>query len=149
MASVTKWLPHVGRVLLGLPFFVFGLAFFIPFIPMPPMEGGPAVFMGALVATGVMQAAKAVEVVAGLMLLSNRFVPLALTLLAPILIVIVLFNATYSRPQDMGLPVVLMLLELALAWHHRHAFAGVLRAKSTPPAPSSEPARVPAASPAT
>lgn len=102
-----------------------------------------------MVATGVMQAAKAMEIVAGLMLLSNRFVPLALTLLAPILIVILLFGATYGRPQDLGLPIVLFLLDLALAWHHRHAFAGLLRARSTPPAPSSEPARVPAAAPAT
>jgi putative oxidoreductase len=149
MTSVTKWLPHVGRVLLGLPFVVFGLAFFIPFIPMPPPEGGAGVFLGALVATRIMQAAKVVEIVAGLMLLSNRFVPLALTLLAPILIAILLFNVTYSRPQDLGLPIVLLALELALAWHHRHAFAGLLRARSTPPAPSSEPARVPAASAAT
>jgi hypothetical protein len=148
MASVTKWLPHVGRVLLGLPFFVFGLAFFIPFIPMPPPEGGAAVFLGAVMATGIMQAAKVVEIAAGLMLLTNRFVPLALTLLAPVLIAIVLFNATYG-PKDLGLPIVLLLLELALAWHHRHAFAGLLRAKSTPPVGEAEAARVPATSPAT
>jgi putative oxidoreductase len=143
MASVTKWLPHVGRVLLGLPFFVFGLAYFIPFIPMPPPEGEPAVFLGAVVATRIMLAAKIVEVAAGLMLLSNRFVPLALTLLAPVLIGIVLFNATYG-PKDLGLPIVLLLLELALAWYHRHAFAGLLRAKSTPPAGDTEAAHVPA-----
>lgn len=146
MASVTKWLPHVGRVLLGLPFLVFGLAYFIPFMPMPPPEGEVALLMGGLVATKIMTAAKVVEVVTGLMLLSNRFVPLALTLLAPVLIAIVLINATYN-PSQLGLPIVLVLLGVALAWHHRQAFAGLLRARSAPAPAEAE--RVRAVSPAT
>jgi len=150
MASVTKWLPHVGRVLLGLPFFVFGLNYFIPFMPMPPPPEGPqGAFFAGLVVTHILAAAKVVEVVSGLLLLANRFVPLALTILAPVLIAIVLINAAYN-PSQLGLPIVLVLIELALAWHHRHAFAGVLRAKATPEvATDAKGQRVPAASAAT
>ena len=76
----------IARTLLGLVFVVFGLNFFFHFLPMPPMEGAPAAFMGALFATGYMfPLIKGTEVVAGAMLLGNRFVPLALTLLAPII----------------------------------------------------------------
>ncbi|MCA9535998.1 MAG: DoxX family protein, partial [Myxococcales bacterium] len=77
-------LPTAARLFLGLAFTVFGLNGFLHFLPMPPMSGEPAAFMGALAATGYMfPLIKGTEVVAGLLLLGNRLVPLALTLLAP------------------------------------------------------------------
>ncbi len=120
------------RIALGAIFLVFGLNFFLRFLPQPPMEGAPLDFILALVASGfVMPIVKAIEVVAGVMLLSNRFVPLALTLLAPIIVVIVGFH-TVLAPAGAGLAFVVLGLELALAWSHRAAFAPMLQARAEP-----------------
>src|SRR6476646_9889721 len=86
-------LPSVARVVLGFAFFVFGLNGFLHFLPQPPMSGPPAAFMGALGATGYLfPLLKGTEVLAGALLLSGFFVPLALTLLAPVIVNIVAFH---------------------------------------------------------
>ncbi|MCA9648312.1 MAG: DoxX family protein [Myxococcales bacterium] len=121
-------LPVVARTLLGLVVFVFGLNGFLGFIPQPPLSEDAGAFMGALAATGYMfPLIKGTEVVAGLLLLSGRFVPLALVLLAPVLVNITLFHVVLA-PVNMGLVVVLLALELYLAWGYRDAFRGVLQA---------------------
>lgn len=123
--------PTAARILLGLIFFVFGLNGFLQFIPQPPPPPAGGAFLGALAATGYMfPMIKGVEVVAGAMLLGNRFVPLALTLLAPILVNI----AAYHLVLAPGLPMVVALLglELFLAWSYRDSFRGVLAAQARP-----------------
>ena len=73
---------------------MFGLNGFLNFIPQPPMSGPPANFVGALAATGyLLPLLKDTEVAAGALLLSNRFVPLALLILAPVVVNIVAFHA--------------------------------------------------------
>lgn len=130
MTFVQHALKSAPRLLLGTIFVVFGLNFFLHFLPQPPMEGAPLAFIGALVVSGfVMPIVKAVEVIAGLMLLSNRFVPLALALLAPIVVVIVGFH-TVLAPAGAGLAFVVLGLELALAWTYRAAFAPMLKART-------------------
>jgi hypothetical protein len=76
---------------------------------------------------------KSVEVVAGALLLSNRFVPLALAIVAPNVINIVLFHAVLAPA---GLPVALFVLALELfsAWSYREAFAPMVRARTAPKA---------------
>jgi putative oxidoreductase len=89
-------------------------------------------FMSALAATGYMfPLIKGVEVVAGALLLSNRFVPLALALLAPNVVNIVLFHAVLAPA---GLPVALMVLGLEgfAAWTYRDTYASMLRARTAP-----------------
>jgi putative oxidoreductase len=77
-------LPTIARLGLGLAFLVFGLNGFLQFLPQPPMSGAPADFLGALFVTGYMfPLIKGTEVLAGALLLSNRFVPLALTYWPP------------------------------------------------------------------
>ena len=118
-----------ARVLLGLAFFVFGLNGFLHFIPQPPMSGPPAEFLGAMIATGYLFAlVKATEVVCGALLLSGRFVPLALAMLAPVLVNIVLFHA-FLEPAAIAVPLVLLALEIFLAWSYRAAFRPMLRAR--------------------
>ncbi len=74
MNSISNKLPTVARILLGLPFFVFGLNGFLHFIPQPPMPGPAGAFAGALFASGYLfPLLKGTEVVASLLLLSNRF----------------------------------------------------------------------------
>jgi uncharacterized membrane protein YphA (DoxX/SURF4 family) len=81
MNPISRHAPTAVRVLLGLIFLVFGLNGFLKFMPQPPMPDKAGAFMGALAASGYMfPLIKSVEVVAGALLLSNRFVPLALAL---------------------------------------------------------------------
>lgn len=97
-----KTAAMIARYLLGLGFVVFGLNGFLHFIPQPPMPPGPALnYLMALGGTGYMYPIFALQFLAGVLLLINRYVPLALTILAPILFNILLFH---SLMQPSGLP---------------------------------------------
>jgi uncharacterized membrane protein YphA (DoxX/SURF4 family) len=121
-----------ARILLGLVFFVFGLNFFFHFIPQPPMSGPPADFAAAMAATGYLfRLVKVTEVVGGLLLLSGRFVPLALALLAPVIVNIIFFHA-FLAPSGIALPIVVLGLEIFLAWAYRDAYRPMLAAKVAP-----------------
>src|SRR5260370_13899082 len=93
-----KILNKVSRFLLGLIFLIFGLNGFLTFIPMPPPSGVAGQYFGALFVSHYILAVFALEIVAAGLLLVNRFVPLALAILAPILVNIVLFHASMA-PQ--------------------------------------------------
>jgi uncharacterized membrane protein YphA (DoxX/SURF4 family) len=141
--------PTVARVLFGLSFVVFGLNGFLHFIPQPPPPAPAGAFFGALVATGYMlPLIKGVEVVAGALLLVNRFVPLSLALLAPNVVNIILFHI-FLAPSGVGLALVVLALELYLAWAYRDAYRPMLAARVQPardaverPHPSLKPASV-------
>jgi len=144
MNFIRSKLPTAARIVLGLVFFVFGLNGFLHFLPMPPMSGPPAEFMGALAATGYMfPLIKGVEVVGGLLLLLGRYVPLALTLLAPVIVNIVAFHIVLA-PGSVGMLVLLLTTELYLAWAYRDAFLPMLRASAKPRTTEAEAARRPA-----
>ena len=133
---MTKHLPTVARYLLGALFFVFGLNGFLGFLPQPPVSPEGGAFLGALAATGYMfPLIKGTEVLVGVLLLSNRFVPLALTLLAPIVVNIVAFHSMLS--PGLGLPLTVLALQLYLAYSYRAQYRGVLQASAAPAAPSS------------
>lgn len=123
-----------ARLLLGAVFFVFGLNGFLHFIPQPPPSGDALTFIGGLAATGYFfPLLKATEVLAGLALLANRFVPLALVVLAPIVVNIVAFHA-FLAPAGMVLPLFIVGLGAYLAYAERAVFAPLLRAKTEEPA---------------
>ncbi|HJL14610.1 MAG TPA: DoxX family protein [Sandaracinaceae bacterium LLY-WYZ-13_1] len=135
MQKILTHAPTAARLLLGLVFFVFGLNGFLGFIPQPELSGGAADFMGALAATGYLfPLIKGTEVVVGLMLLSNRFVPLALTLIAPVIVNIALFHLVLA-PVNLGMVAFLLAAELYLAWSYRDAFRAMLRPKTEPARP--------------
>src|ERR1051325_10301570 len=93
MNTIRKVIPTGARLFLGLVFTIFGLNFFLHFMPTPPAPPRGAAFAGALFASGYLfPLLNVAELVAGVLLLSNRFVPLALTVLAPIVINIVGFH---------------------------------------------------------
>jgi uncharacterized membrane protein YphA (DoxX/SURF4 family) len=129
-----KILPTIARILLGLMFTVFGLNGFLRFIPEPktPMPEGAAAFAGALMATGyMMQLVAGTQLLTGVLLLINRFVPLALALLAPILVGIITFHI-FLAPASIAPAIVVVVLELYLAWAYRNAYKPMLAMKVDP-----------------
>jgi uncharacterized membrane protein YphA (DoxX/SURF4 family) len=129
MNSISSKLPTVARFLLGGMFVFSGLNGFFQFAPMPPMPTGAGALLGAFVGSGyLIPLIKGTELLAGALLLSGRFVPLALTILAPVLVNIVAFHATLA-PAGLAVPVVLTALEAYLAYQHRAVFAPLLHAK--------------------
>jgi len=117
----------IARILLGLLFTVFGLNGFFHFLPMTPPAGKLAgEYIGALFLSHYMVPVFALEIVGGALLLANRFLPLALVLLGPVLVNIVLFHSLMA-PE--GLPIALLatVLWVIVFVRVRHAFAGLLR----------------------
>ena len=125
---IPKWrrvFTHVIRVLMGLGCTVFGLNGFFNFIQPPPdfvLPEKAMAFSVALMETGYMMPLIGLTLfVSGLLLLANRFVPLALVLLAPFFVNSIAFHVALERQ---GLPNALMFVAmlLYLAWTHRAAF---------------------------
>ncbi len=132
--SFTRLLPHIARILMGLMFFVFGLNGFLRFIPEPktPMPEGAMAFAVALMKTGyMMQLVSGTQLIVGALLLLNRFVPLALALIAPIIVGIVTFHI-FLAPSSLAPGMVVFVLELYLAWAYRSAFRPMLAMRVTP-----------------
>jgi hypothetical protein len=128
---VTSKLPTAARIGLGGIFLLFGLNGFLHFLPQPPLPTGALGFLGGLAsASYFFPLLKGTELIAALLLLSNRFVPLALALLAPIIVNIVFFH-TFLAPALL-IPMVVLGLELFLAWSYRDAFRPMLAARVTP-----------------
>jgi putative oxidoreductase len=114
----------ISRILLGLLFTVFGLNGFLHFIPMQQPTGLAGQYMGALFVSHYLVVVFVLQLVGGVLLLANRFVPLALVLLGPVIVNILLFHATMA-PE--GLPMILfaIVLWLIVFTGVRQAFAGV------------------------
>jgi len=132
-------LQAAARLLLGLIFTVFGLNGFFHFIPQPPAPAAAMAFGGALAATGYMfPLIKGTEVAVGVLLLAGRFVPLALTVLAPIVVNIVAFHL-FLAPAGLALPIVIVLLGVYLAWTERAAYAPLFHTRNEAAAASVRP----------
>jgi putative oxidoreductase len=112
----------IARVLLGLMFVFFGLNGFLNFLAAPPLTGVSGAFLGALMTSHYVYLVCAVQVLAGLFLLVNQFLPLGLALLAPVIANIVTYHLTMERsgPQ---LAILATILWAFLAWKFRAYFA--------------------------
>lgn len=142
---MTRHLPSIARYLLGTVFFVFGLNGFLHFIPTPPPSEKVLPFMTGMMSTGYFfPLLKATEVTSGFLLLSNRFVPLALVLLSPIIVQIAAFHL-FLDGSGVGMVVVLLVAQGYLGWAYRSYFRGVLTARTEPARRSDSPnsSRVP------
>ncbi len=128
--KIMKIASLVARLLLGLLFLVFGLNGFLHFFPDgPPMPGLAGQFAGVLKAAHYMIPISALEVVSALLFLANRFVPLGLVLLGPILVNILLFHALVM-PTGFQPGVVATALWFVIFYDKRAAFAGIFQAKA-------------------
>ena len=129
-----KFSATICRYLLGLIFLVFGLNGFLHFIPVPPPKDPVAgQYLGALFVSHYLVVVYLLQIVPGALLLANRYVPLALTLLGPVLANIVFFHA-FMAPEGLPLPLILTALWLVVAFYHRKAFSGLFQAHGPQPA---------------
>ncbi len=123
----------VARYLLGLMFLVFGLNGFLHFIHQPPPPSPLAVqFFMAVSASHFMVLVFAVQVVGAVLLLSGRFVPLALTLLAPVIVNILNYHFTMD-PGGVAPGLVATVLWFVVFFPIRSSFSGLLQSKPIPP----------------
>ena len=132
--SFPRHIPTVVRFLLGLPLVIFGLNMFFNFIPQPstPMPEGAAAFAGALYKSGyMMQLIGVTQLVVGVMLVTNRFVPLALALFAPFMVNSIAFHV-FLEPSGLIMAGIFMAMELYLAWVYRAAYRSMLAARVIP-----------------
>ena len=124
-----KHLPMLARVLLGLIFAVLGVVGLFELGPQPEMGEEAGAFMGALMDTGYLwPTIKVTEIVCGVLLILGLFVPLALVVLAPVVLNILLFHV-FLAPEGVAIGIVAVVLGLYVAHQHRESFRGVLQRK--------------------
>src|SRR6266481_7312757 len=123
-----KILNKVSRFLLGFIFLVFGLNGFLHFIAMPPPSGIAGQFLGSMFATKYLLFVFAIQLIGGVLLLINRYVPIALTILGPIIVNILLFHGLMN-PDGLGLALFVMILWAVVFASVRSAFAGIFQAR--------------------
>ena len=117
----------IARFLLGLIFLVFGLNGFLHFIPASsPPSGTAGQFVGALLVSNYLVVVFLFQLISAVLLLINRYVPLALTLLAPIIANILLFHILMA-PSGLALAIVVTVLWSATFLSVRSAFGGLLQ----------------------
>jgi putative oxidoreductase len=123
----------IARYLAGAIFLVMGLNGFLNFIPFPPPAGVAGQFMGALYVSHYLWVIFAFQVIGGLLLLVNRYVPLALAILAPVLVNILTFHA-FMAPSGLPLALFVALLWILIFIEVRPAFSGLFQSRWQPQA---------------
>jgi uncharacterized membrane protein YphA (DoxX/SURF4 family) len=115
----------VARLLLGLIFAVFGLNGFLNFLSSGPMLTGLAgQFVGALVLSHYFWVVAALQIAGGALLLANRFVPLALVLLGPVIVNIICYHV-FLNPSGAVPAAVVTILWLIVFYGKRQYFSGI------------------------
>jgi hypothetical protein len=114
-----------ARIIEGLIFLVFGLNGLLHFYNPPPPTGDALTWFGIMAAHHWINFIAVVQLVGGLLLLVNRFVPLGLTILAPVIVNILLFHALLW-PHGIGLAIVVLALELFLLAVYWRSFVPLL-----------------------
>jgi putative oxidoreductase len=125
---VMKTVSAIARYLAGVTFLVFGLNGFLHFIPLPPPDGVAGQFMGALFVSHYLTLIFGLQVIAAVLLLANRYVPLALAILAPVIVNILCFHALMA-PSGLPLAFFAAALWALIFVDVRPAFAGLFQSR--------------------
>lgn len=123
-----RYIPKTVRVLTGLIFTGSAIAGMMGKVPPPEPEAAKA-FMGVLFSSGLLYLVKVLELLCGLALISGFFVPLALLVLAPIIVNIAFFHVALD-PSGLMVAVVLSSLWVGNAVAHRSLFLPLLQARA-------------------
>jgi putative oxidoreductase len=131
-----KILMIVFRTLMGLIFIFGAVSYFLMMagvFPAPQLEPGSVAekFTGGLGATGYFfPVLKVVELVAGILFVVGRAVPLATVLIAPVIVNIALWH--FLGDRTMPGPAVALFLIIAnciVAWYYRYAYRPLFTTK--------------------
>ena len=137
MASAEKENPVmrtasvIARYLAGVIFLVMGLNGFLNFIPLPPPGGIAGQFMTVLYVSHYLWVIFAFQVIAGVLLLVNRYVSLAVAMLAPVIVNILTFHALMA-PSGLPLALFVAVLWAAIFIDVRPAFSGLFQSRLQP-----------------
>jgi len=123
-----KTASTIARYLAGVIFLVFSLNGFLHFIPLPPPSGVAGQFMGALFVSHYLTLIFALQVIGAVLLLANRYVPLALAILAPVIVNILSFHALMA-PSGLPLALFVTVLWALVFVHVRSAFTGLFKSR--------------------
>lgn len=126
-----KYVILTCRILLGLIFFVFGLNNILHLFPLPYPTGDALTWFGIMAAHGWMTFNGVIMTIAGLLLLVGRFVPLGLTLIAPIVVNILLYHALLW-PHGLAPAAVVTVLEVTLLIAYYRSFLPLLAPDAKP-----------------
>lgn len=120
-----KIVTLVARLFLGLIFVVFGLNGFLNFLNMGPLPTGLAgQFVVALFLSHYYWVIAALQILGGVLLLVNRFVPLGLVLLGPVIVNIILYHV-FLNPAGMVPAIVVTILWFIVFYNNRQYFSGI------------------------
>jgi len=121
----------IARSVLGLIYLVFGLNFFLHFIPMPPPEGKAAAFEGGLFGAGYFfPFMKVIEIASGLFLLINRYTAFFLLIVFPVTVNIFLFHA-FLVPSGLPMGGIMLLLHLFLGYAYFKYYSSIFTSQPT------------------
>jgi putative oxidoreductase len=120
----------IARILLGLVFVFFGSNAFLHFLPMITPPGTAGQFLSAIFVSHYVYVIGGLQVLGGLLLLINRYVPLALVLLGPVIVNIFFYHLLMDR---MGLPLALIVVILwfIIYFRYRQYFSGLFVQRAT------------------
>lgn len=119
----------IAAGLLGLVFVVFGLNFFLKFLPIPSPEPDTpaAAFMGAIYSTGFLTLVKILEITGGILVAIPKTRNIGLLVLGPIVINILAYNVLIAPGGWTQPPVILItILSAFLLWAGRDQFKQLL-----------------------
>lgn len=126
-----KVVVTIARILLAIVFLFFGSNIFLHFLPTPPMPPSPMQqFNSAMQTSGYIYAVGFFQVGPAILLLINRYVPLALTILGPVIVNILLFHTTMA-PSTVAPAIFVTILWLIVFWSVRSAFSGIFQQRVT------------------
>ena len=118
-------LEKITHYLFAIIYLVFGLNFFLDFLPMPELEGNALAYFTVLGSTGYMTAVKILELVVAAMLLFNVKKALAYLVILPVSVNILMYDVFIVGIPTMGL--VMVILNLFLVYRQRSSYACLLK----------------------
>ncbi|OOQ58721.1 hypothetical protein [Mucilaginibacter pedocola] len=121
----------ISRIILGLLYLIFGLDYFLHFIPYQPAHTGvTGAFVAGLKGVGYFYPMiKTIQILAGLSLLFNRYAPLAAVAVFPISLNVLLFH-TILVPSGWLMGVFLFVPNVLLGFGWKKYYAGLFTAKA-------------------
>ena len=129
-----KYVILTCRILLGAMFLFAGSNSILNFIKADLPPGDAGVWSALMMSHHYMSFVGLVMVVAGLLLLVGRFVPLALTLLGPVLVNILLFHFLFM-PKGVIVGLICTVMEIVLILAYRRNFAPLFEPAPPPESP--------------